>query len=96
MESEIIKAIGQLSVEVVAIISLAGSLYFQAKASSSQAKEMKNLTAAINEHVNKGVEHHLKLTEAVSDIKADTSHNIRLTQAHHLWAQQTKNHFEQT
>lgn len=96
MEESIIKAIGQLSVEVVAIIALAGSLYFQAKASSDQAKEMKNLTAAINDHVKNGVEHNLKMAEAVAEIKTTTDHNVKLIQAHDLWVRKATKSFEKT
>lgn len=96
MEESIIKAIGQLSVEVVAIIALAGALYFQAKASSDQAKEMKNLTAAISEHVKNGVEHNLKMAEAVAQIKNTTEHNVELIKTHHLWVKKATQSLEKT
>lgn len=96
METEVIKAIGQLSVEVVAIIALAGSLYFQAKASSEQAKEMKKLTTAIGEHVKSGVDHNDKMAEAVTEIKSMTTQNVKLVQQHHFWAQKLAKSLEKT
>lgn len=96
METDVIKAIGQLSVEVVAIIALAGSLFFTAKASLFQAKEMKNLTAAINKFVQNGVNHNDKMTEAVVEIKAMTTQNVKLVQQHHFWATKLAKSLEKT
>ncbi len=84
MESQIIDSIGKLSVEVVAIIALAGSLYFQAKASRSQAKEMKNLAQAIYKQNTISLENNTQIEKSVKNV-------VNLVEMHQEWGERALN-----
>lgn len=94
IDTTTIDAIGKLSVEVVAILTLGISLFMQAKASMLKAKEMSSLTKAIYAFVKESSVQNEKVTEVVREVKVIARQNTEMLQEHHAFAQKLAKKFQ--
>lgn len=91
MESEIIKAVGQLSVEVIAIIALAVTVFFQAKAAANMVKAMNKLSNALEDHERRNVKNIVRIAEGVKSTEKIAESIEKSVEQHQKWSEAAVN-----
>lgn len=87
METDVIKAIGQLSVEVIAICALAVTVYYQAKAANQIVKAMNKLSDSMQETDRRQVKNIVRIADGVKGIERIAKATESSIERHQRWSE---------